>query len=89
MARRVVPSVPRDALVDRTASLEGQSAIRRLTCRPRRSAARASQTTLPCVPPVRRLETRIRRSGRRASGWMTRDDAQHCTGGCKGEARRR
>ena len=43
-----------------------------------------SQTTLRCLPlHVRRTATQIRCSGRRASGWMTRDDAHHSTGGAR------
>ena len=58
-------------------------------CRPRRSVARASQTTPPCLPPVRRIAMRIRCSGRRASGWTTKADALGAAQGGRGGVKER
>jgi hypothetical protein len=60
VARRVVPGLPRDGPSGKPRG------VRRITCRPRRSAARANQTTLPGLPfPVRGTATLIRCSGSR------------------------
>jgi hypothetical protein len=69
MARRVVPSLPRDALVDRAAGLEGLAvhdvSSRRIICRPRQSAGTGRQTALPRLPlPVSRATKPIRCSDR-------------------------